>query len=67
MNDDGNAKVGYTAPSVSGEAAVVVEALAMAGLTADAIGYIETHGTGTPMGDPMIGARPAFANRRAPG
>lgn len=53
VNNDGNAKVGYTAPSVSGQAAVVVEALAMAGLTADTIGYIETHGTGTPMGDPI--------------
>lgn len=53
VNNDGNAKVGYTAPSVSGQAAVVTEALAMAGLTADTIGYIETHGTGTPMGDPI--------------
>lgn len=53
VNNDGNAKVGYTAPSVNGQAAVVAEALAMAGVNADEIGYIETHGTGTPMGDPI--------------
>ncbi len=53
VNNDGNAKVGYTAPSVSGQAAVVAEALAVAGVEADQISYIETHGTATPMGDPI--------------
>ena len=38
---------------MNGQAAVVAEALAMAGVNADEIGYIETHGTGTPMGDPI--------------
>jgi len=53
VNNDGNAKVGYTAPSVDGQAAVVAEALALAGLEAGEIGYIETHGTATLMGDPI--------------
>jgi acyl transferase domain-containing protein/acyl carrier protein len=53
INNDGSLKVGYTAPSVDGQAAVIVEALAMAGVEADTISYIETHGTGTPLGDPV--------------
>ncbi len=51
VNNDGSGKVGYLAPSVDGHAAVVAEALALAGLTADEISYIEAHGTGTPVGD----------------
>lgn len=53
INNDGSAKVGFTAPSVDGQAAVVAEALAIAGIEADEIGYVETHGTATPMGDPI--------------
>jgi acyl transferase domain-containing protein/acyl carrier protein len=53
INNDGNAKVGYTAPGLAGQAAVVAEALAVAGLRAEDIGYVEAHGTGTPMGDPI--------------
>lgn len=53
MNNDGGAKVGYTAPSVDGQAQVIAEALAMAGLPGDAIGYVETHGSGTELGDPI--------------
>ncbi len=53
VNNDGSSKVGYLAPSVSGQAAAVAEAIAMAGTTADAIGYVECHGTGTAMGDPI--------------
>lgn len=51
VNNDGAGKVSYLAPSVDGQAAVVAEALAAAGIEADTIGYIETHGSGTPMGD----------------
>jgi acyl transferase domain-containing protein len=53
VNNDGAAKVGYTAPGVDGQARVVAEALANAGVDADSIGYIEAHGTGTAQGDPI--------------
>ena len=52
-NNDGSHKVGFTAPSVTGQSSVIAEALADAGVTADTIGYIETHGTGTALGDPI--------------
>src|SRR5690349_1023137 len=51
INNDGSLKVGYTAPGVRGQAGVIVEALANAGVDAESIGYIEAHGTGTPLGD----------------
>jgi amino acid adenylation domain-containing protein len=53
VNNDGAAKVGFTAPSVSGQVAVISEALAAAGLDGAAIDYVEAHGTGTPLGDPI--------------
>lgn len=53
INNDGAAKVGYTAPSVTGQAAVITEAQAIAGTPADTITYVETHGTGTSLGDPI--------------
>ncbi|MCW3844716.1 SDR family NAD(P)-dependent oxidoreductase [Micromonospora yasonensis] len=53
INNDGALKVGYTAPSVDGQAQVVAEALAVAEVAADSIGYVETHGTGTALGDPI--------------
>ena len=53
INNDGAGKVGYLAPSVSGHASVVSEALALAGVSADTISYVEAHGTGTPVGDPI--------------
>ncbi|NEZ64962.1 SDR family NAD(P)-dependent oxidoreductase [Leptolyngbyaceae cyanobacterium CCMR0082] len=53
INNDGALKVGYTAPSVAGQAAVINEALAVANVDADTIGYIEAHGTGTELGDPI--------------
>jgi phthiocerol/phenolphthiocerol synthesis type-I polyketide synthase E len=53
LNNDGSAKVGFTAPSVEGQAAVLYEALAMAGIHPESIGYVECHGTGTPIGDPI--------------
>ncbi len=52
VNNDGSAKIGYTAPSVDGQAGVVSEALSVAGISADTIQYIEAHGTGTSLGDP---------------
>ena len=53
LNNDGRDKVGYWAPSVSGHAEVVSEALELAGFSARDISYVEAHGTGTPMGDPI--------------
>ncbi|MEA2175560.1 MAG: hypothetical protein QOD00_3152, partial [Blastocatellia bacterium] len=53
VNNDGSLKVGYTAPSVEGQAEVVAEACAMAGIEAETISYIEAHGTGTTLGDPI--------------
>jgi acyl transferase domain-containing protein/acyl carrier protein len=53
INNDGSLKVGYTAPSVNGQREVILEALALAGVEADTISYIEAHGTATPLGDPI--------------
>ena len=53
INNDGALKAGYTAPSVDGQAEVIAMAHALSGVAADTIGYIEAHGTGTPLGDPI--------------
>jgi amino acid adenylation domain-containing protein/non-ribosomal peptide synthase protein (TIGR01720 family) len=53
INNDGSLKVGYTAPSVEGQSEVILAAQAIAGVPADSIGYIEAHGTGTHLGDPV--------------
>ncbi|MDA8018160.1 MAG: acyltransferase domain-containing protein [Thermoanaerobaculia bacterium] len=53
VNNDGSDKVGFTAPGVAGQARVIAEAQAMAGVEPDDITYVEAHGTGTPLGDPI--------------
>jgi amino acid adenylation domain-containing protein len=53
LNNDGSSKAGYTAPSIEGQAQVIARAQKMAGIAADTISYIEAHGTGTPLGDPI--------------
>lgn len=53
VNNDGSAKVGYTAPSVEGQAEVILAAQALAGVAADTLAYVEAHGTGTTLGDPI--------------
>ncbi|MGH1439203.1 MAG: type I polyketide synthase [Cellvibrionaceae bacterium] len=53
VNNDGSSKVGYLAPSVDGQAHAITEALEIADVDADSIGYVECHGTGTPVGDPI--------------
>lgn len=53
LNNDGSDKVSYLAPSVNGQKRVIATALSRAGVSADTIGYIETHGTATPIGDPI--------------
>jgi natural product biosynthesis luciferase-like monooxygenase protein len=64
LNNDGHRGVGYTAPSVTGQAEVIAEALAFAGVSGGDIGYVEAHGTGTPLGDPIEIAALTRAYRR---
>jgi phthiocerol/phenolphthiocerol synthesis type-I polyketide synthase E len=53
INNDGSLKAGYTAPSVEGQSEVVIQALANASVDAESISFIEAHGTGTILGDPI--------------
>lgn len=53
VNNDGGDKMGYTAPSVSGQSTAIKLAHRRAGITADTISYVEAHGTGTLVGDPI--------------
>ena len=53
INNDGSEKVGYTAPSVGGQAEVIAEALAVAGVAPETVSYVEAHGTATALGDPV--------------
>ncbi|MGA8112973.1 MAG: beta-ketoacyl synthase N-terminal-like domain-containing protein, partial [Actinocatenispora sp.] len=53
VNNDGAAKVGYTAPSVDGQVAVIRAAHRAAGIEPASISYVEAHGTATPVGDPI--------------
>ncbi|MBW4435397.1 MAG: amino acid adenylation domain-containing protein [Pelatocladus maniniholoensis HA4357-MV3] len=53
VNNDGSLKVGYTAPSVDGQRQVILEALTLAGVEPETVTYVETHGTGTILGDPI--------------
>ncbi|HEU5382936.1 MAG TPA: SDR family NAD(P)-dependent oxidoreductase [Ktedonobacteraceae bacterium] len=53
INNDGATKVSYAAPSVVGQAEVVLAALADAGVEAESISYVEAHGTATKLGDPI--------------
>jgi thioester reductase-like protein len=53
VNNDGAVKAGYTAPSVAGQAKVIAAAQAISGVSPASIGYVETHGTATQVGDPI--------------
>jgi len=53
VGNDGANKIGMTAPSIGGQAAVIADALAVAGLEPADISYVEGHGTATPVGDPI--------------
>ncbi len=53
LSNDGADKVGFTAPSVNGQAAAIEQALAQAGVEPRSVGYVECHGTATPLGDPI--------------
>lgn len=62
LNNDGSTKMTYAAPNAAGQADVIAEAHAVAEIDASTVSYIETHGTGTPLGDPIEidGLRQAF-------
>lgn len=53
VSNDGNAKIGYTAPGRTGQQRAIRDALARAGVSPSQIGMLEAHGTGTPLGDPV--------------
>ncbi len=53
INNDGNMKAGYTAPSVEGQRNVITDALAIADVSPTTIDLVEAHGTATPLGDPI--------------
>ncbi|BAY84413.1 putative beta-ketoacyl synthase [Calothrix parasitica NIES-267] len=53
VNNDGSLKLSYTAPSIDGQTAVISEAQSIAGITSETVSYIEAHGTGTKLGDPI--------------
>ena len=53
VNNDGDRKIGFSAPSIEGQAEAISEAMAVAGLRAEDIGAVECHGTATRLGDPV--------------
>ncbi|MBX9458403.1 MAG: amino acid adenylation domain-containing protein [Rhizobium sp.] len=63
VNNDGAEKIGFTAPSIKGQAGAITAALSDAGVDPGSIGYVECHGTATPLGDPIEfeGLKAAFA------
>jgi phthiocerol/phenolphthiocerol synthesis type-I polyketide synthase E len=64
VNNDGDTKAGFTAPSQQGQAAVITQALSVAGVNPRTIGFVEAHGTGTVLGDPIEVAALTSAYRR---
>jgi acyl transferase domain-containing protein len=69
VNNDGAAKVGFTAPSVTRQRDVIRQALAFAEVPAASLSYVEAHGTGTRLGDPieLAALTEAFGAGAAPG
>jgi acyl transferase domain-containing protein len=53
LNNDGSARIGFTAPGMEGQVGVSSDAIAMADINPESIGFVECHGTATPMGDPI--------------
>jgi acyl transferase domain-containing protein/glutamate-1-semialdehyde aminotransferase len=69
LNNDGSSKVSFTAPSIDGHAQLISMAQALGGIDPETISYIEAHGTGTSLGDPIeiAGLTQAFRSGGAPG
>ena len=65
VNNDGQAKSSYTAPSVAGQAEAVARAMSRGGVSGSDIDVVEAHGTGTPLGDPIEVAALSRAFRRS--
>lgn len=53
INNDGLLKMSYTAPSIEGQSTAIARALALAGVDASTLGYVEAHGSATELGDPI--------------
>ncbi len=53
VNNDGGDRVSFSAPSISGQSSCITDAYLDAGVSPDSIQFVETHGTATPMGDPI--------------
>ncbi len=53
INNDGQDKIGFTAPGIAGQSTAIMDAYRRAKIDPDTISYIECHGTGTPIGDPV--------------
>lgn len=68
VNNDGANRAGFTAPSIEGQASVIAEALAVAEIAPDAIGFVEGHGTATHVGDAVEieALRRVFRDRQSP-
>lgn len=68
VNNDGSMKMNYAAPNPAGQAEVIAQAHAVAGVDAATIGFVETHGTGTHLGDALEieGLRLAFEVSQTP-
>ena len=66
INNDGDRKAAYTAPSIDGQSGVIRTALRMAEVDPETISYVETHGTGTTLGDPVEieGLKAAFNTKK---
>src|SRR4030095_5652243 len=69
VNNDGSFKVGFTAPSVDGQAQGITQAFAVDGCEPETIGFVEAHGTGTELGDPIeiAALTQAFGPQATPG
>jgi phthiocerol/phenolphthiocerol synthesis type-I polyketide synthase E len=68
INNDGANRLGFTAPTVHGQAAVIRKAHQAAGITPESCTYVEAHGTGTRLGDPIeiAALTAAFGSGRDP-
>jgi amino acid adenylation domain-containing protein len=67
IDNDGSTRVGFTAPGIQGQIRVLEDAIKDADLPQESISYIETHGTGTPLGDmvEISAIKRAYGNRNS--